>query len=305
MLLLVDGLPVVWRDAVYAALLGDAFGVPFEFKAGVDVPAMHSLSLVMPEDYPKSHPGVPYGTWSDDGSLLLALLAALTEREGRFDPELTRSFFVDWYEAGRFQAGGVVFDCGLQTSQALEAASAGLVSGDSVFCGNGSLMRVLPAACLPDAFGLPQEEALRAAVAQSVLTHPQWLAQACCALYVELLWLVQDAQRVSRELVSYAAARLIRRNVLAAEVAHAVQDVLRAGPSQLPVNSGFVVNSFWCAVWAAERAGSVSQAVKLVVSHGGDADTVACLAAPLASLSYGLDPLAREWLSQLRMPQQL
>lgn len=39
--------------AMQGALLGDALGVPFEFKSASEIPA--DIQLVMPADYPKTY----------------------------------------------------------------------------------------------------------------------------------------------------------------------------------------------------------------------------------------------------------
>lgn len=56
--------------ALYGHLCGDAFGVPYEFKAPSALPA----ELVWRGH--GSH-GQPAGTYSDDGALMLATVASL------------------------------------------------------------------------------------------------------------------------------------------------------------------------------------------------------------------------------------
>ncbi|WP_244258981.1 ADP-ribosylglycohydrolase family protein [Burkholderia vietnamiensis] len=64
-------------------LVGDALGVPFEFKTPNLLPPRDQIELMPPDGYRRSHAGVPVGTWSDDGAQALCLLAGLLER-GRF-----------------------------------------------------------------------------------------------------------------------------------------------------------------------------------------------------------------------------
>jgi len=71
---LLDNLPERWRTAVQGALLGDALGVPHEFKPGHELPPSAAIQMVMPEAYQKTYTAIRCGTWSDDGSQLLALL---------------------------------------------------------------------------------------------------------------------------------------------------------------------------------------------------------------------------------------
>lgn len=305
MLQLIHALPAPWADAVVASLLGDAFGVPHEFKWGHEIPPIENLHMEMPAGYPKSYAGVPYGTWSDDGSQLLALLCVLDESEGVFRSGAFIQALQSWYHEGWCQAGGVVFDCGGQTRAALSAHAAGrLPDTDEHFCGNGSLMRVLPVASLPDWFGLPRNEAIRIAMAQSEVTHPQALPRVCCALYVELCWLVRKGpvatgEQGMRLLMSDAVRALLSRDILNNEELSALSKVVAFGGRHMLNNSGFVVDTLWSALWALVQANTLSDTLRRAVSLGNDTDTVACLAGGLGYLAYGWDTTALAWRRQL------
>lgn len=301
MLQLISQLAPPWSEAVSAALLGDAFGVPHEFKIGADVPHKGELAMVMPASYPKTFSGIPYGTWSDDGSQLLALLCTLIEGAGRFDADVFGQHLLAWLHEARFQAGGLVFDCGMQTRVALSALARGeSLDIDEARCGNGSLMRVLPVAALPDTFGVSPSVALQIAMAQSNPTHPQALARVCCALYIELAWRIQRGERGGLRAMMPAAARtLLDYGLLTPREQTALADILAYGAKNMPNNSGYVVNSLWSALWAIDRSSSLSDTLKNVVCLGADTDTVACIAGGLASLVFGWDDLARQWHRQM------
>lgn len=303
MLQLIDRLPEPWRAAVTAALLGDAFGVPHEFKPGHDIPGEACLGMAMPEHYPKTYPSVPYGTWSDDGSQMMALLDALLTTSGQYEPVIFKHNLLAWFHQARYQAGGVVFDCGGQTRTALAYIEHGKPAPDQgSHCGNGSLMRVLPVAALPDTFGVSTAQAINIAMAQSALTHPQALARVSCALYIELCWLLQAGAQELWTLVPVAAQNLKDRDVLKLDELHALAEIMEYGQHNLPANSGYVVNSLWSAVWAVDQSNSLSGALRRAVSLGGDTDTVACIAGGLASLAYGWDETSHRWRSQMIFP---
>ncbi len=300
MLQLIDRLPEPWSSAVTAALLGDAFGVPHEFKPGYDIPVEARLGMVMPQDYRKTYEHVPYGTWSDDGSQMMALLDALLTTSGRYEPDIFKKNLLAWFRQARYQVGGVVFDCGAQTRAALEYLEQGKPApGQGGHCGNGSLMRVLPVAALPDTFGVRPVDAIHIAMAQSAMTHPQALARVCCALYIELCWLLRAGVTGLWSLVPVAAQNLKDRAVLKCDELEALANILEYGQHNLPANSGYVVNSLWSAVWAVDQSRSLSGVLRRAVSLGGDTDTVACIAAGLASLVYGWDSTAHLWRRQM------
>jgi ADP-ribosyl-[dinitrogen reductase] hydrolase len=63
-------------------LVGDALGVPYEFRGPKDLPPRDAIEYSPPEGFERSHTGVPPGTWSDDGAQALCLLASLLECAG-------------------------------------------------------------------------------------------------------------------------------------------------------------------------------------------------------------------------------
>lgn len=259
--------------------------------------------MVMPAAYRKTYPWVPYGTWSDDGSQMLALLDALTERGGRYDQVLFGANMLSWLGHARYQAGGSVFDCGMQTRKALAELAAGRAyRAERAKCGNGSLMRVLPVAAMVDTYRVSRVEALRIAMAQSDITHPQALARVCCALYIDLAWKAQAGRTGLRSLMPEAGGFLISNNLLTAAERAALDEILAFGSQEMPTNSGYVVNSLWSALWAVDRSTSLSDTLRNVVTVGRDTDTVACIAGGLAALVFGWDEPAHEWRRQMRVP---
>jgi ADP-ribosylglycohydrolase len=301
LLQLISQLAPPWGDAVTAALVGDAFGVPHEFKQLKAIPPAHELAMVMPAAYPKTYASVPYGIWSDDGSQMLALLDALLAREGRYNAQLFGQNLLAWLHEAKYQSGGRVFDCGIQTLDALTQLERGLpVEFNESHCGNGSLMRVLPVAALPDSLGINPVDALRFAMEQSALTHPQALARVSCALYVQLAWLAQAGRRGLRALMPEAAKALEETGLLTALDQTALATILAFG-EQHPTNSGYVVDSLWSAIDAVDHASSLSDALCRAVSLGSDTDTVACIAAGLAALVFGWNETAHGWRRQMTM----
>lgn len=301
MLHLTKSLPPVWRSAVHGALLGDALGVPHEFKQSNNIPCAKDIEMIMPLEYHKTYEKVPYGTWSDDGSQLLALLDTLIVQHGQFNKSLFVQNLLAWYTTGKYQAGGLVFDCGTQTRAALHAylRSKEADLGISNRCGNGSLMRVLPVAALPENFGITPAQALRIAMAQSDVTHPNPIARVSCALYIEILWAAKDGVLDRNGMIDQAAGRLRQRAVLTPEELAAVAVAQAYPKNNMPVNSGYVLNSLWSACWAVSRATSLSSTLQFVVSGAGDTDTVACIAGGLAAVLYGFDDTSAAWLSQM------
>lgn len=172
---------------LYGLLVGDAVGVPYEFHTPATLPPWDAIEMVPPPDFRRAHTRAPAGAWSDDGAQALCLLASLLECRGLDLDDLGRRF-VDWRDRGYLAVDGVVFDVGVQTSQALAALRVGVPAlragpAGERQNGNGSLMRVLPLALWHRG---DDRELVRDAALQSRVTHGHLRSQVCCALYC--LW---------------------------------------------------------------------------------------------------------------------
>jgi len=52
----------------HLVLIGDALGVPYEFHPAGQIPEPALIEFDPPTGFTRAHPGVPLGTWSDDGA---------------------------------------------------------------------------------------------------------------------------------------------------------------------------------------------------------------------------------------------
>lgn len=121
------------RDAVFGQAVGDALGVPYEFRA--------RDSFVCTDMTGRGTHGMPAGTWSDDTSMALALCDSYREL-GRVDADDILARFRAWRDEGAYSVDGL-FDIGITTSIALDSGRGGAGKRDN---GNGSLMRTVPLA---------------------------------------------------------------------------------------------------------------------------------------------------------------
>lgn len=120
------------RDCVYGMAVGDALGVPFEFKPRGSFECVDMVGG-------GSHNQLA-GTWSDDTSMALALCDSYREL-GRVDCDDILRRFRAWINDGAYAADDVAFDYGNATRKALATGRGGAGEWDK---GNGSLMRCLP-----------------------------------------------------------------------------------------------------------------------------------------------------------------
>ena len=153
------------KDCIYGQAVGDALGVPFEFKrrGTFECKGMNGFGTHFQ----------PAGTWSDDTSMALAICDSY-KHAGEVDIADIRNRFMDWFRSGAYTCNGL-FDIGTATTTALNNGH-GLT--DEFTNGNGSLMRTIPLA-FTNATDIEIEEV-------SAITHAHKTSRKCCVRMVHI-----------------------------------------------------------------------------------------------------------------------
>ena len=163
------------ESAMFGVIVGDALGVPFEFKR------RDSFKVEDMVGFGTHHQ--PAGTWSDDSSMTLATLESFIECD-YFDYEDLMNRFSSWLCQGEYCPYGKCFDVGCTTVTAIGRYKEGetpLACGGKGLHdnGNGSLMRILPIAFV--------EHTVDDILHLSSLTHAHEISLMCCRLYIQLV----------------------------------------------------------------------------------------------------------------------
>ncbi len=280
----------------YGLLVGDALGVPYEFKHASQIPALQEIEMTPPVGYARTYANIAVGTWSDDGSQALALLDSLL-RCGELDLEDLAQRFLNWQVDGLYAVDGVVFDIGITTSAALanfrageRAAESGLSEVNSN--GNGSLMRVLPLALWHRG---DDAELARDAMRQSLVTHGHPRSQVCCALYC--LWARNLLK--NEEDAWEAATTTLRALIKGTPHEEELEFNVRPNDFVPGQGSGYVVDSLRSARFLMREI-SYENVVKAAVKLGSDTDTTACVAGGVAGVRDGIEAIPARWMDALR-----
>ncbi len=275
------------RAIVYGAAVGDALGVPFEFRKrdthcndcgaefghldiGWPFPDNSLRAIVygaavgdalgVPFEFRKrdtfscthmvgggAH-GMPAGTFSDDTSLLLATCDSIKAYSGEIETRDMANRFRSWLLEGEYTVDGAAFDVGSATATALKQ---GRGCAGERSNGNGSLMRIAPLA-LTDA-----DDAQIVAV--SAITHAHSVSTTACVVLVYIL-------------------RAVRRGVsLSVAIAESVPDDQRFSflrgieeKTRDEIQStGYVLHTLEAALWCALNTESYAECVlAAVINHG-------------------------------------
>ena len=259
------------REAVYGLAVGDAVGVPYEFKrrgsfqcAGMTGHGTHDQ---------------PAGTWSDDTSMTLATCASI-KNMGKIDCEDIRRQFEAWFYEKKYTPFGEVFDCGITCSQAIRNKKG---KEDERSNGNGSLMRIFPLAFVPN---ITDEQIAEV----SAITHAHKISKESCIIYV----------RIAQEMFAGVSPReAIEKHVSEKSILHRLRYIDRLEEKEIR-SSGYVVDSFEAAMWSLLTTNSYKECIEKAVNLGDDTDTVAAIAGGLAGILYGMENIPKEWMEKLQ-----
>ena len=286
------------KSAVYGFAVGDALGVPHEFKTREEL----SMSPVNGMEGYGTHQQ-PVGTWSDDTSMLLCVTENLLENG---DASSLAGKFLNWYNSAAYTATGEVFDVGVTTSIALNNVMAGAdvrSSGatDEFSAGNGSLMR-----CLPYAFIHDTTESERKALDEGRITHAHDLCSEATLFYIFAARCLLDG--CAKEALLPTVIKAVSENIWArtnsmkalASNCRLFNDSFSDIKVDQIKSTGYVVDSLEACLWCFLSTYSYQAAVLKAVNLGGDTDTIAALTGGLAGIYYGYNTIPAEWLRDLK-----
>ena len=171
------------------AAIGDALGVPFEFKSREVMKDNPATTMIG-----RGTHNQPIGTWSDDTSMILATMDAIVSG---LDYNRIMYNFSLWLYDAEFTPRGLVFDVGRTTDYAISkykrAQIPALECGDNdeKANGNGSLMRIVPFAlyCYLRNKKCVLDEITSVVIHKgSSLTHSHPRSQIACGIYASIVF---------------------------------------------------------------------------------------------------------------------
>lgn len=298
---------ITLRDRIlgglWGALVGDALGVPVEFKNRDTL----QLDPVMTMRGYGTHRQPP-GTWSDDSSLILCTVDSLLQAE--FDTTDLGKRFVDWMYRGLWTSWGEPFDVGVGTSDALMRIANGTPAEEAggrgeYDNGNGSLMRILPVA-LRFAHETPEQLARKIERASAV-THRHARSQMACVLSALIVRELLNEKQPSSAL---ATARSIFSDLYSRsdQLVHfsglLEHDIASKDQAEVP-SSGYVLHTLTASLWCLLTTQGYTECVLCAVNLGEDTDTTACVAGALAGIRDGLESVPLLWRNALPRQQEL
>jgi ADP-ribosylglycohydrolase len=287
---------------LWGAVVGDALGVPVEFRRRAEVQRNPVTGLRGHGTHKQ-----PKGTWSDDSSLMLCTADSLARRE--FDTADMGQRFVQWSQGRLWTPWGRVFDIGGATSAALGRIQQGVPAEqaggiDENSNGNGSLMRILPVALR---FGRePAERLLEYACRVSAITHRHPRSQMACGFYCLIAAGLLHGR--SLEAARQTVGPLFNAEPWAGERRHfaaALAPDLATWPEKEIASGGHVVDTLTASLWCLLTSKGYEETSLKAVNLGGDTDTTGIAAGGLAGVCYGLPSVPEQWRRAMARAEDL
>ena len=279
---------------IFGFCVGDMLGVPVEFSSRQEREADPVKEL---RAYGTYHQ--PFGSWSDDSSLMFCLMDALM---GENVLEQLKNNMIAYYQEGLFTPRGQMFDIGNSTRYAIENMERGIPAlecGGSTQQdnGNGSLMRVLPLAYLRDKS--KDEEFVQLIENVSSLTHRHKRSKLACIIYVVFAAQLYKGFDKS-DALDYALAFVHKycEKEYREELSHYKnvlnKAIIKADKNRIS-STGYVVDTLESVLWSFFNTASYEEAVLTAINLGGDTDTIGALVGGLAGLYYGFTKIPDRW----------
>lgn len=288
------------KSALLGVAVGDALGVPVEFKSREIIRQNSVTDMIGYGTY-----NLPAGTWSDDSSLTFCLAEALTQE---FNLNTIGQNFVKWYHENYWTPHGNVFDIGIATLLAISRLAKGenpelagnFEANDN---GNGSLMRILP--LLFYILDKPINERYDITKKVSSITHGHIRSVIACFYYLEFARQIikgiepfQIYKNLQTEVSNHLTGLSINpieislfNRLLKSDIHNLDEEQIQSG--------GYVLHTLEASIWCLLTTNNYKEAVLKAVNLGSDTDTTAAVTGGLAGLLYGLDNIPISWRIQI------
>lgn len=299
------------KHGILGVLIGDALGLPVQFNDRSWF-SKHPVSTMIGNGVFNK----PLGSWSDDGSLTLALASSLSEG---YDLEGIMKEFEAWLFYGKYTQDGQAYDMGQTTMNAIMNYHRGVpvskCGGKTYYDnGNGSLMRILPLVFyLRSRYGkyfTQKPQAMSIIHEVSALTHGHELAKMSCGIYLSIANELCNGeplrkgieQGIQKAILYYSSDPIFKKVNNEYDRLQDIESFSKLSSKQIG-SSGFVKDTLEASIWCLLNTSTYQEAVLMAVNLGNDTDTTAAVCGGLAALSY--DTLPTDWINAIHGIEQV
>ncbi len=278
------------KDGIIGFVVGDALGVPVEF---VSREILKEDPVVDMREYGTYN--MPKGTWSDDSSMILATMNSIVKKQA-IDYDDIMKEFCKWFFQAKYTQYNDTFDYGITTSTAINRYDKGIPTnkcggrGDHDN-GNGSLMRILPLAFIPDIDYKTIEDI-------SALTHAHERTLITCVFYIQIAKSMLENDLTIDEHIQFACEKIKDHYNDSEELKHLTR-IFNDDFSEGISSSGYVISTIESVIFSLKNTDNYKDALLTAVNLGGDTDTIAGICGGLAGIYYGYDSIPVDWIESI------
>jgi ADP-ribosylglycohydrolase len=308
-----NNLDNIGRDILLGVAVGDALGVPVEFK--------NREALILDPVIDMRSYGTynqPKGTWSDDSSLTFCLAESLIDG---YDLRDIAMKMIEWKENAYWTAHEELFDIGLTTSMAIERLKEIIQTGqedilsklgnlvDENSNGNGSLMRILPIVMYVKDISIRKQFEIIWQV--SALTHYHIRSAIACLIYIRFAENLMNGmtKHESYQKMQQDIALFFTEYPISPEEQKLFERIIVHSIDTYSINeinsSGYVLYSLEASLWCLLKNNNYKDTVLAAVNLGNDTDTIAAIAGGLAGILYGFESIPSNWISDLQKKEEI
>jgi len=309
------------RASLYGFIVGDALGVPVEFKSREQL-EQNPVTDMMENITRKTTKGY----WSDDTAMTLCTIQSIVDMK-EINYELHDSMMKNyrrWLEEGYKAVDEKCFGIGQTIFKALSNYKNSNTFNEYVIKnlesskngGNGAMMRILPLILYLYNNKLPKYKDLDENIElcrkydfiefNVGITHQYRTNKECCifyAMFIFNLLKTNDLNKaydlsIEQHLSWYAGCQSSElKRILFKEIINLDEKDIKS--------SGYVVDTLEASLWCLFNTKNYEEAVLKAVNLGGDSDTIAAITGLLAGLYYGMKQIPPKWIDTLREKEML
>lgn len=324
------------QSAIQGLAVGDAAGVPFEFKwreevKGADLPTSKG-GFTKPKGQDGWWGGTPknlhvkQGFWSDDTSMTLCLMSSIIDNGGKIVPNDVMKRFASWSSQNVYAPDGYQFDIGNQVEAAVKEYKKLVTTKREIKeafkakqnnnAGNGALMRIMPMAFYLAAHPeISEADGVKLIKDIAELTHNDYdsYSDVGCVIYTLMNknLILDRTGKGAQEKLRDAFDKAIKstKELCSTELKKAggkYERLLKGYNSFAKIKkdaidrwNGFTPFTLESVMYSLMHSEKYTDCIRTAILMGYDTDTVASIAGGTAGILYKLETIPSTWKKQL------
>lgn len=282
------------KGCIYGLFVGDALATPYEYRNKEYMMSLSSIEMIPPQGHQRTYKEVPSGSWSDEGSMALAMMETIVSCHAFKPKHFLRNLEAYKYE-GAFTGQKKAFGYSRHLEQVLKIHR----EGGKVFHldttaksrDTDSLVRSAPLAI----FDLPNDgkSTIQLAHTQALITNGHPIAGVCSAIYMQ--WIKNIIHKENNPFVKAVHQLFELYNNEMRQII--MTEILQHQPS---IGASDIAECLMDTYEIICKTESFHEAVIEAVRRGNHSTSLTASVGAIAGLIYGYRGIPTKWIEGLR-----